>query len=157
MEQPQFISKEAFMSRISRIKLLSEKEFDTYSIVKDEESGQHYLHYSFVHYNLSEGGRKDTYDYFLPLDSDDVIGFLFGEQPFEYPENWKSTYLRSGSDDRLMYFDPTENFGLEKEAEEEQAILEALLRYKAEWNNTEDKEALTKKLFADIEKKKSTD
>ncbi len=144
-------SKREFTSRLETIKELEQTDFETYRIVKDRETGQHYLQYSFLHINLSEGGRRDEYDHFLPLESDDVLGLMFGEQPYHFPDHWRSAYLRTGTDDRLMPFDPSENHDLEEAAEAERAMLEKLLQYKQEWTSAEDKERLTRELFRELD------
>jgi hypothetical protein len=144
-------SRREFRSRLETVKELEQTDFETYRIVKDRETGQHYLEYAFVHINLSEGGRRNEHEHFLPLESDDVLGFLFGEQPYRFPENWRRPYLRSGTDDRLMPFDPRENHDLEEEAETERALLEKLIKYKQEWQSAGDKERLTQKLFDDLD------
>ncbi len=123
----------------------------TYSVVKDKETGQHYLHYSFTHINLSEG-RKDAYEHFLPLSSDDVLGVVFGEQPYIFPDHWLTPYYRSGTDDRLMSFDPRENHQLEDDAKTEQEILAKLQSYKQAWQETSDPEELTRKLMGEIDR-----
>lgn len=152
MEHAAPLSKKEFLSHLETIKVLETNDFETYSVVKDRETGQHYLHYSFMHIKLSEGGRRDDYEHFMPLSSDDVLGFLFGELPYRFPDHWKSTYYRSGTDDRLMPFDPSENHGLEKEAETELALLERLEEYKRQWEKAPDKEELTKNLFHHLDK-----
>ncbi|QQE72987.1 hypothetical protein KDJ56_13640 [Brevibacillus composti] len=143
--------KQEFLSRLETVKNLDETDFETYAIVKDRENGQHYLRYSFTHINLSEGGRKDEFDHFLPLASDDVLAILFGEQPYQFPDQWKRAYLRSGTDDRLMPFDPSENHDLEKDAEAELALLAKLQQFKRKWEDADDKEALTRDLFRDLD------
>jgi flagellar biosynthesis/type III secretory pathway chaperone len=143
--------KQEFLSRLETLKELEQTDFETYSLVKDRESGQHYLRYSFTHINLSEGGRRDEYHHFLPLQSDDVLGLMFGEQPYRFPDHWKTTYLRSGTDDRIMPFDPSENHDLEEAAKTEQAMLAKLLQYKQEWMETDDKERLTRQLFSELD------
>jgi hypothetical protein len=144
-------SKREFYARLETIKELEQTDFETYSLVKDRETGQHYLRYAFFHINLSEGGRRDEYDHFLPLQSDDVLGLLFGDEPYHFPEHWKRTYFRSGTDDRIMPFDPSENHDLEEAAETERAMLAKLLRYKQEWTTADDKERLTRELFRDLD------
>ncbi|WP_243014727.1 hypothetical protein [Brevibacillus borstelensis] len=143
--------KHEFLSRIETVKELEQTDFETYSVVKDSENGQHYLRYSFTHINLSEGGRRDEFDHFLPLESDDVLAILFGEQAYQFPDNWKTAYLRSGTDERLMPFDPSENHDLEKDAEAELALLKKLQQFKQRWNAAEDKESLTRDLFRDLD------
>ncbi|MGZ0052987.1 hypothetical protein [Brevibacillus gelatini] len=149
--------KDEFLSCIETVKELESSDFETYSIVKHTETGEHYLRYFLSHINLSEGGRRDDYDHFLPLDSDDVLALMFGEQPYRFPENWRSPYLRSGNDNRLIPFDPSENYNLEKEAAAELAMVERLELYKQQWMNAEnlsaeEKEELTRQYFAELDK-----
>ncbi|KQL49077.1 hypothetical protein AN963_04685 [Brevibacillus choshinensis] len=149
--------KEEFLSSLETIKELEHSEFETYSIVKTKETGEHYLHYFLSHINLSEGGRRDDYDHFMPIDSDDVLGLLFGEQPYRFPDHWRNPYLRSGNDNRLIPFDPTENYDLEEEAAAELAMLEQLELFKQQWMNAEnlsaeEKEKITKEYFAQLDK-----
>ncbi|RNB58431.1 hypothetical protein EDM57_06815 [Brevibacillus gelatini] len=149
--------KDEFLSCIETVKELESSDFETYSIVKHTETGEHYLRYFLSHINLSEGGRRDDYDHFLPLDSDDVLALMFGEQPYHFPDNWRSPYLRSGNDNRLIPFDPSENYDLEKEAAAELAMVERLELYKQQWMNAEnlsaeEKEELTRQYFAELDK-----
>lgn len=150
MEAREQLAKSEFIDKLDKIKELQASESETYTIAKDRESGQHYLWYSLFHMNLSEG-RNDHFEHFLPLDSDDVLGLMFGEQPFRFPADWKAPYLRTGTDDRLMWFDPTENFNLEQAAEEEHALLDRLLAYKRQFEHANDKDELTRKLFNDLD------
>jgi hypothetical protein len=133
------------------VKELEHTDFETYSIVKNQATGQHYLRYSFTHLNLFEGGRRDEYDHFLPLESDDVLGILFGDQPYRFPDHWRSPYLRSGTDERLMPFDPSENHDLKEAAEAERSLLAKLAQYKRQWQSADDKERLTRDLFHDLD------
>ena len=149
--------KDEFLSCIETVKELETSEFETYSIVKHTETGEHYLRYFLSHINLSEGGRRDNYDHFLPLDSDDVHGLMFGDQDYHFPENWRSSYLRSGNDNRLIPFDPSENYDLEEEAAAELAMVEKLEQYKAQWMHAEnltaeEREKLTQEYFAALDK-----
>jgi hypothetical protein len=147
-------SRREFLSRLETVRELEQAEFETYRIVKDRETGQHYLQYTFIHLSLSEVLSRDPgteHAHFLPLESDDVLGLLFGEQPYRFPEHWRRPYLRSGTDDRLMPFDPSENHDLEREAETERALMDKLLTFKQEWQSAGDKERLTKKLFEELD------
>ena len=146
-----YISRSALLASIEVVKELGQTDFETYSIVKEKDSSQHFLHYSFFHIKLAEGGIREDYDYFLPLDADDVLALILGEQPYQFPENWKKTYLRSGTDDRLYPFDPAPVDELEREKEEELGILEALTRYKSMFENATDKDALTQEFFKELE------
>lgn len=148
--------KDAFISALETIKELEHSEFETYSIVKHCETQQHYLRYFLVHINLVEGGRRNEHDHYLPVDSDDVLGLLFGEQSYHFPDNWRKPYLRSGNDNRLIPFDPSENYDLEEEARAELAMLEQLESYKNQWMNAEnlsveEKEKLTREYFQKLD------
>lgn len=149
--------KEEFLAGLEIVKELEKNEFESYSIVRDRESGQHYLHFFLSHINLSEGGRRDNYDHFLPLASDDVLGFIFEEQPYHFPDHWRSPYLRSGNDERLVPFDPSENYDLEADAAAELAMVEKLEAFKQQWALAEnmspqEKEKLTMEYFRQLDK-----
>ncbi|MGD8191668.1 hypothetical protein ACQCN2_16935 [Brevibacillus ginsengisoli] len=146
-----YTSRSALLSSIEVVKELGQTDFETYTIVKEQDSPQHFLHYSFFHIKLSEGGIREDYDYFLPLDADEVLAFVLEEQPYQFPDHWNKTYLRSGTDDRLIPFEPTYIDELEREKEEELGILEALTRYKNLFENAEDKDALTQEFFKELE------
>lgn len=146
-----YSSRSALLGSIEVVKELGHTDFETYQIVKEKHSGQHFLHYSFFHIKFSEGGIREDYDYFLPLAEDDVLAFVLGEQPYQFPEHWTKTYLRSGNDDRLFPFDPGNTNDLEREKEEELGILEALTRYKSMFDNAADKDALTRDFFKELE------
>jgi hypothetical protein len=146
------VRKDEFMERLETVKQLADSDFETYAVVKDRKSGQHYLHYAFRHINLSEGGRRDEYDHFLPLSSDDVLGILFGEQPYRFPDHWRTPYLRSGNDNRLMPFDPRENHDLDDDARTEQEVFAKLLAYKEAWRESDDPETLTRRLLGEIDR-----
>jgi hypothetical protein len=148
--------KNDFVSALETIKVLEENEFETYSIVKHRETQEHYLRYFLVHINLMEGGRRNEHDHFLPIDSDDVLGILLGEQMYHFPDNWRKTYLRSGNDSRIIPFDPTKNYGLEEEAQAELAMLAELEQYKqqmmnAEGLSVEEREKLTREYFLKLD------
>jgi len=150
-QMPSAIDREEFVRGLETVKELESSELESYVIVKDQASGQHYLHYQIVHIALAEGGKRVKYDHFLPLDSDDVLAILFGEQAYQFPEHWRTPYLRSGTDHRLMPFDPSGNHDLEKEAQQERDLLAKLQAYKQAWLESTDKEKLTRDLFADLD------
>lgn len=153
MEQtPSTLKKAEFLEQLETVKDIATTDFETYAVVKEKVTGQHYLRYSFTHINLSEGGRTDAYEHFLPLSSDNVLGLVFGEQPYTFPDHWLSPYYRSGTDDRLMRFDPRENHQLEDDAKTEREILAKLQSYKQAWLKTSDPEELTRKLLGEIDR-----
>jgi len=148
--------KDAFISALETVKILEQNDFETYSVVKHRETNQHYLRYFFSHLNLMAGGRWDEYEHFLPLQTDDVLGFIFGEMPYRFPENWRSPYLRSGNDNRLIPFDPSENYDLEEEAQAERAMLAELEQFKKRMSDPglsqEERERLTREYFQQLDK-----
>jgi hypothetical protein len=100
------IANEILQERISSVKELKQDELEQYEISKDTATGEHYLHYSYLHRNLADTGEPEVYHQLLPLESDDVLGFIFGEQEYAYPENWKKPFLRNGPDGFFIWFDP---------------------------------------------------
>jgi hypothetical protein len=111
MEQGSFkqdkkIANELLQQRIITVKELKQDELEMYEIAKDSETGDHYLHYSYLHRNLADTGTPEVYHQLLPLESDDVLGFIFGEQAFTYPDHWHKPFLRNGPDGFFIWFDP---------------------------------------------------
>ncbi|QOT00857.1 hypothetical protein JNUCC42_09415 [Brevibacterium sp. JNUCC-42] len=145
-----------FQASLIQVKILEETDWETYTVVKQYENEQHYLHYQTRHLDLMAGGSMETYEFYLPLSADQVMGLLFGEEPYHYPEHWRTTYWRTGQDERLLPFDPTENFLNVEEAEAERTLLDSLRQYKQQFDSATDKEALTKYFFEqwDQQKKK---
>lgn len=144
-------SRREMLAALETVKKLHQTDFENYRLVKHKDTLQHYVHYSFFHIKLSEGGIREEYDYFLPLDENDVLSIVLGEQPYLYPDHWYTAYLRSGTDDRLVPFHLDGEDELQKDIEEELAILEALQRYKQAFETSDNKEALTKDLFAQLD------
>lgn len=150
MAQPDALDKQTFLDSLEDVKVLKQNEFETYKIVKQLDTNQHYLQYSLIHIALAEGGRRDEQFYFLPLASDDVLAIVLGEQPYEYPEHWTQLYYRTGLDERILPVDPRDNFLQDVDEQEANEIVDALLRYKQAWADADDKEALTKRLFSQL-------
>lgn len=111
------IGSETIAARIETVKELQQQDLEQYEIVKDRDTGEHYLHYSYLHRNLSGSGEPEIYHQLLPLHSDDVLGIIFGEQAYKYPEYWKHSFMRNGPDGSYVWFDPSyEDEMLENEA-----------------------------------------
>ncbi|GAB2671142.1 hypothetical protein ACFQWB_13695 [Paenibacillus thermoaerophilus] len=102
------IHQDVLQERIVPIRTIEESETESYEIVKDKETGEHYLRYYYMHLNIADGSREH-YNQLLPLDSDDVIGIMFGEQPYRYPEHWRKKFLRNGPEGYYVWFDPGED------------------------------------------------
>ncbi|OCT14297.1 hypothetical protein A8709_26070 [Paenibacillus pectinilyticus] len=122
--QQQKISAETIASRITSVKELLQTELDLYEIAKDSETGEHYLHYAYMHRDFSNTGVPESFHYLLPIESDDVLGMIFGEQGYAYPEHWKSAFLRNGPEGFYIWFDPSH----EDEQTEDEAIAADLMQ-----------------------------
>ncbi|OAJ76120.1 hypothetical protein AYJ08_20190 [Brevibacillus sp. SKDU10] len=149
-----YLHTSVFQGPLIPVKVLEETDFEIYTVVKHHESEQHYLHYQTCHLDLMAGGNHETYEFYLPLSTDQVVGLLFGEEAYHYPECWRTAYWRTGKDDRLLAFDPTENFLNEEEARAERALLDSLRQYKQLFASAADKEALTKYYFPQWDQQK---
>lgn len=88
----QKISAETIASRIVPVKELLQTDLDLYEVSKDAETGEHYLHYAYMHRDFSNTGEPESFHYLLPIDSDDVLGMIFGEQGYAYPEFWRKAF-----------------------------------------------------------------
>ncbi|MGY4761265.1 hypothetical protein ACVNS2_16895 [Paenibacillus caseinilyticus] len=106
------VSSEELQERLETVRTLQENELEMYEIAKDKLTGEHYLHYSYLHRSLAGApgagaGGEEVFHQLLPLDSDDVLGILFSEQPYVYPQYWKRAFLRNGPEGQYVWFDPT--------------------------------------------------
>ncbi|NQX64654.1 hypothetical protein HQN90_00805 [Paenibacillus alba] len=119
----QKISAETIEARITAVKELLQTELDLYEVSKDVETGEHYLHYAYMHRDFSNTGEPESFHYLLPIDSDDVLGMIFGEQGYAYPEHWQKPFLRNGPEGFYIWFDPAH----ELEQSEDEAIAANLL------------------------------
>jgi hypothetical protein len=96
--------------RLEEVKVLTvpDRTHEHYRIVKDRETGEHYLHYACMHIDIAGTGEEEWLHHLLPLESDDVLALVFGEQSFTYPEHWHKPFLRSSSEGFYVWFDPGE-------------------------------------------------
>jgi hypothetical protein len=133
--------------RISEVKPLASSETEQYSIVKDSETGEHYLHYRYIHRDVAAGGTESAYHHLMPLASDNVLGILFSDQPYRYPEAWNQPFLRNGPDQEYIWFDPEPAFGADEGEREAVRIREALLQFKKQGSyDAKDVERLLREL-----------
>jgi hypothetical protein len=134
--------------RLKTVRELRSTGLELYEIAKDLDTGEHYLHYAYVHRNLTDpAGGEETFHHLLPLTSDDVLGLLFGGEPYDYPEHWQRSFLRNGPEGFYVWFDPVP---AAEEAEAEavgQELRDKLLRFKQ--NGAYD-EASVRKLLEDL-------
>lgn len=105
------IPSEVLGERLETVRALKELEHEMYEISKDKETGEHYLHYAYMHRNFKavgpESGQEEVFHQLMPLTSDEVLGLLFGNEPYEYPEHWEKAFLRNGPEGDYVWFDPS--------------------------------------------------
>ncbi|MCC3373167.1 hypothetical protein [Cohnella sp. REN36] len=92
--------------RLAEVKALAEREHEMYRLLKDDLTGEHYLHYAVRHLNVAGGGAEEQYHHLLPLAHDDVISIALGESWPAYPEEWRAAYLRNGPGGGYVWYDP---------------------------------------------------
>lgn len=109
------IEDELLNERMSEIKVLEEGETESYSIMKDDKTGEHYLHYAYFHWDVGGSGEKEIYHQLMPLEENQVVTLAQGEGNYRYPEAWDSPFLRNGPTGSYVWFDP--NYGVEQEDE----------------------------------------
>ncbi|MEI7024295.1 hypothetical protein [Paenibacillus sp. y28] len=150
-KEMQLVSGEQIQSRLETVKELKSDTNELYEIVKDQETGEHYLHYAYLHVNVAEGNQEESYHHLLPIESDDVLGLIFGEQEFGYPVNWKRAYLRNGPEGNYVWFDP----GASQEADRYEKMGEDIKQLLLEFKQGENKsEAKVRELFERLDRVK---
>lgn len=105
------VASASIADRLETVKPLKEDELELYEIAKDKATGEHYLHYAYLHRNLAAAGpgsgQEEIFHHLMPLGSDDVLGILFSGAPYAYPEHWSKPFLRNGPEGDYVWFDPT--------------------------------------------------
>ncbi|OXM87866.1 hypothetical protein [Paenibacillus rigui] len=136
------IPSELLQNRLETVKSLTDEVLELYEVAKDTETGEHYLHYAYLHKQIAalgpESTGEETFHHLMPLDSDDVLGIIFGEQSYTYPEAWNKSFLRNGPDGDYVWFDPSYT---EQEADHEalgMSVKEQLLKFKQSSERSED-------------------
>lgn len=135
---------EQLEQRLENVRDLQQSELESYEIVKDKATGEHYLLYSYVHVHIADNGEQEQYHQLLPLDSDDVLAIYLGEQSYAYPEHWNKPFLRNGPDGAYVWFDPTYADDYAKNEQRGKDIVRLLQEFKARGDN--DPEAMRKLL-----------
>jgi len=100
------VPSEMLQGRIEMVQELHTSDLEHYEIIKDKETGEHYLHYAYLHIDVAGGGEREQYHQLLPLETDDVLAMVLGEQAYAYPDNWLRPYLRNGPDNQYVWYDP---------------------------------------------------
>ncbi|GKS11426.1 hypothetical protein YDYSY3_24260 [Paenibacillus chitinolyticus] len=142
------ISGDLLQERLETVKDLKQSELDMYALSKDKETGEHYVHYAYKHRQISGTGEEEQFHQLLPVESDDVLGILFSDQPYEYPDAWNRPFLRNGPEGFYIWFDPA--YAEDTDADEDFAreVRERLLKMKQ--TGKVDEEAV-RKLFRELD------
>jgi hypothetical protein len=148
--QLRIVTQDELTRRMASVKGLREGEGELYQLLKDTETGEHYLHYAVFHLNLAGGGAEEEYHHLLPLEHDDVIALALGAPLFEYPLQWNRAYLRNGPDGGFVWYDPSGAANDEREyAEIEAYIRERLLAFRRSGDKGEEE---VKRLLEEIDR-----
>jgi hypothetical protein len=126
------VPQDMLQERLQTVKELAKDENETelYEIVKDSSTGEHYLHYAYIHLTVADG-TEEAFHQLLPLESDDVLAVMFGEQSYAYPDHWARPFLRNGPNGTYVWFDPSEN--LEGAASDNEKLAGEIAGMVGEW------------------------
>ncbi|WP_068775639.1 hypothetical protein [Paenibacillus sp. FJAT-26967] len=116
--------------RLVVVQDLIQNELEMYNLSKDRETGEHYVHYAYAHKQIAGSGDEEHFHQLLPVESDDVLGIMFSDQPYEYPHAWNRTFLRNGPDGFYVWFDPGYTENLDEDAKFAQEIQQRLTKLK---------------------------
>ena len=149
------VSSQLLQDRLETVKPLRQDELEMYEVAKDKLTGEHYLHYAYLHKQVALMGQgpgsngEEVFHQLMSLESDDVLGIIFGEQLYTYPQHWSKPFLRNGPEGDYVWFDPSYT-----EQEDQSEVIganlkEQLLRFKQADNLSED---AVKKLLEDLDR-----
>ncbi|WP_166241765.1 hypothetical protein [Paenibacillus turpanensis] len=142
------IAQETLQQRIETVRELGESDWEAYSLAKDTETGEHYIHYAYIHRDIARGVEQESFHYLLPVDSDEVLAVLFEGKQYLYPQAWQKPFLRNGPDGFYVWYDPTGEGG-DKDEQLGQAMRDMLLKFKQSGKTDETD---VKRLLNDIER-----
>jgi hypothetical protein len=152
------VPSELLQERLEVVKQLDGDELELYEISKDKLTGEHYLHYAYLHKQIAALGPEstgvETFHQLLPLQSDDVLAYIFGEQDYAYPAAWKQAFLRNGPEGDYVWFDPAYTIDEEDSKMIGQQLREQLLRFKQSSELTTDS---VSKLLQDLDRTRDGD
>lgn len=136
--------------RIDEVQSLSEddEKHEYYRIVKDLQTGEHYLHYAYMHWDVGRAEQPEWFHQFMPLDADEVLALALGEQAYTYPEHWPRAFLRNGPPGQYVWFEQDVIEEEEKYEKLAKDIQQVLLRYKKQGKMDE---ATIEKMWKDID------
>jgi ABC-type Zn uptake system ZnuABC Zn-binding protein ZnuA len=141
---------ELLQQRLEKVKELKQTHIDAYQIHKDKATGEHYLLYYYEHLLIADNNHKETYYHLMPLETDDVLALILGEEDFTYPERWTRPFLRNSSEnDSYVWFDPAHQAVYEQNDALGEQLKQMLTKFK---QNGEVDEAAIKKLLNDMDK-----
>jgi hypothetical protein len=130
-QQIRMVAQDELIRRMEPVKVIKEESTELYRIIKDSETGEHYLHYAVFHIHVAGGGAEEEYHHLLPLEHDDVIAMALGADFPKYPDQWDRPYLRNGPDGGFVWYDPCGATGEEERyAETEAYIRDQLLAFR---------------------------
>ena len=98
------VSDQLLRERLEVIRVLIEEQDHYEAVLRDQITNEHFYHRADRHLNITEGGAEEMYHAFLPLETDDVISILVGNERKVYPDDWKREYLRNGPDGFFVWF-----------------------------------------------------
>ncbi|TVY10100.1 hypothetical protein [Paenibacillus cremeus] len=136
------VPSESIAERLETVRALQEDGHEQYEIAKDRETGEHYLHYAYLHRNFAAvgpaAGQEEVFHQLMPLDSDDVLAIMFSDAPYTYPQHWQKPFLRNGPEGAYVWFDPS--YAAEEAQNEAlgQELAEQLRRFKEAGQVSED-------------------
>ncbi|UUZ79221.1 hypothetical protein LJK88_28965 [Paenibacillus sp. P26] len=157
-KESKIVSSQSLQDRLESVRSLSGDEYEQYEIAKDRETGEHYLHYAYLHRNFAAvgpgAGEAEVFHHLMPLDSDEVLGPLFNDEPYQYPQHWTKPFLRNGPEGDYVWFDPS--YAEDQEADEALAntIAEELARFREAGDLSEE---AVRKLLEKIDRSKEKD
>jgi hypothetical protein len=128
------LSYQTLQDRLILVRELQSSESEGYDILKDQLTGEHYLHYAYLHIDVSQQGIEETFHHFMPISSDEVLALALGEGEFQYPQHWKEPYLRNGPEDHYVWFDPSHEEKYEDDALFADEVVRKLAELRAKGN-----------------------
>ncbi|WP_309118433.1 hypothetical protein [Paenibacillus sp.] len=147
LREMQAVPGEWLERRIEEVRELEASETERYGIVKDEETGEHYLHYRYIHRDVAAGGAESAYHQLMPLETDEVLDLMFNGAAYRYPEAWRRAYLRNGPNDQYVWFDPAPTLEADEGEREAERIRRTLLEFKRQGSyDPQDVERLLREL-----------
>ncbi|MCZ8515894.1 hypothetical protein O9H85_26550 [Paenibacillus filicis] len=157
-QESKTVSSESLQERLQTIRPLQQEEHEQYEIAKDRLTGEHYLHYAYLHRNFAAvgpgAGEAEVFHHLMPIDNDEVLGLLFNDEPFLYPQHWTKPFLRNGPEGDYVWFDPSYVAEEEEDMAAAIRITEELARFREEGDYSE--EAI-KRLFERTNGKREQD